>query len=268
MRVEVLGNVQDGGVPHLGCECDTCEEARENPEKRRYSSSLLLKEDGSEDSVRYIIDATPDIRFQIQAGYLDGVFIPHSELGHVTGLLYFGREGIDASGISVYCNPPVENFLMKNDPFRYLLDRENIEVQNFEDRDECKIQGGTVEAREIPHGHISRNTTSYMVKGEKKTLYYLSDINEFNDDVIESIKEADIAVIDGTFWSEDEIDRFDEVPHPPIKDSMELMEDIDTEIYFTHINHTNPVLQEDSAERKELENKGFHVAEKGDAFKL
>ena len=268
MKIEVLGNVQDGGVPHLGCRCNTCEEARENPRKRRYSTSLLLKEDDEDDAVRYLIDATPDIRFQINATYLDGVFVPHSELGHITGLLYLGHEGIDASKINVYCNEPVENFLMKNDPFRYLVDRENIEVQSFEDGDSCDVQGGEVEVREVPHSHISRNTASYMIKGENKKLYYLGDINEFNDDALESIKEADIAIIDGTFWSRDEIDRFDEVPHPPIQESMDSMEDLDTEIYFTHINHTNPVLEENSEERKELEEKGFHVGEKGLEFQL
>lgn len=268
MKIEVLGSVQDGGVPHLGCECDTCEEARANPEKRKYSTSLLLKEDGSEDSVRYLIDATPDIRFQVTAGYLDGVFVPHSELGHVTGLLYFGQEGIDSDDINVYCSEPVENFLMRNDPFRYLIDRENIETQEFTDGDEQEIQGGKVESREIPHAHISRNTTSYMIEGEEKKLYYLSDINEFNDDVIDSIKEADIAVIDGTFWSRDEIDRFDEVMHPPIKETMEETKKFDTEIYFTHINHTNPVLNPESPERKELEENGFSVVEKGQVFEV
>lgn len=268
MKIKVLGNVQDGGVPHLGCECDTCEEARENPEKRRYGTSLLLQEDGSKDSVRYLIDATPDIRHQIRAAYLDGVFVPHSELGHVTGLLYFGQEGIDASKINVYCSKPVENFLRKNDPFRYLLDRENLEVRNFQNGDTQDIQGGKIEAREIPHSHISRDTTSYMVKGEEKKLYYLSDINEFNGDVIDSIREADIAVIDGTFWSRNEIDRFDEVPHPPIKDTMDALEEFDTEVYFTHINHTNPVLDPESEERKELEENGFNVAEKGQVFEI
>ncbi len=268
MKVEVLGNVQDGGVPHLGCECDTCEDARKKPEKRRYSSSILLKEDSSEDSIRYLIDATPDIRFQTKAGYLDGVFVPHSELGHVTGLLYFGHEGIDASKVSVYCNKPVENFLMRNDPFRYLVDRENIEIHNFEDGDTYDLQGGEIEVVELPHSHISRDTASYMIKGEDKKLYYLSDINEFNGDVIESVKEADIAIIDGTFWSRDEIDRFDEVPHPPIKESIEEMKDIGTEIYFTHINHTNPVLKDNSAERQELQESGFNIAEEGMVFEL
>jgi len=268
MKIEVLGNVQDGGVPHLGCSCNTCKDARENPEKRKYSTALLIKEDESEDSAQYLIDATPDLRFQITASFLDGIFIPHSELGHITGLLYFGQEGIDAKGINVYCNKAVEDFLMKNDPFRFLVDRENLSIESFEDKDIQKVQGGEVKSLEIPHSHISRDTTSYMIKGKEKKLYYLPDINEFNRDVEAAVAEADIAIIDGTFWSRDEIDRFDEVPHPPIKETMEQMEDIETEIYFTHINHTNPVLREDSEEREKMKEKGFKIVEKGQKFTL
>ena len=268
MKVEVLGNVQDGGVPHLGCDCEVCEEARNNPEKKRYVTSLMLKEDGSEDSIRYLIDATPDIRFQIKGDYLDGVFVPHSELGHITGLLYFGQEGIDASGIRVHGNQAVEDFLMKNDPFRYLLDRENIQTREFEDGDTEDIQGGEIEVREVEHSHIGGKTASYMIHGEEKKLYYLSDITEWSDEVIECIKEADIAIIDGTFWSRDEIDRFNEVPHPPIQESMDAMEGFGTDIYFTHINHTNPVLIEDSEERQELEDRGFNIVEQGMEFEI
>ncbi len=268
MKIEVLGNVQDGGVPHLGYETEINEEARKNPEKRKYVTSIILKEDGSEDSPRYLIDATPDIRFQIKAGYLDGIFVPHSQLGHITGLLYFGQEGVDTSGLPVYCNDAVKNFLMKNDPFRFLIDRENLSITEFNDGDIQEIQGGKIESREVPHSHISRNTTSYMIEGENKKLYYLPDINEFNEDAINSIKEADITIIDGTFWDEEEIDRYEEVPHPTIKQTMEQMKDFDTEIYFTHINHTNPVLIEDSRERREMEEKGFKIVEKGQEFEI
>lgn len=268
MEIEILGNIQDGGVPHLGCNCKTCEEARENPKKQKYCTSILLREDEQEDSIRYLIDASPDMRFQIKGDYLDGVFVPHESLGHITGLLYFGEEGIDSEGLNVYCNDHVENFLMKNDPYRFLIDRENIEIHNFEHKDTQKLQGGEIKAQSIHHPQLNHDTTAYIIKGEEKTLYYLSDITEWTENIKKQIKKADIALIDGTFWNEDEIDRYEEVPHPTIQSTIEEMKEYETEIHFIHINHTNPVLQKNSEERNRLEDQGFNVAEKGQKFQI
>jgi pyrroloquinoline quinone biosynthesis protein B len=268
MRVEVLGTVQDGGVPHLGCTCDVCEKAREDANEAKNVSAILLKEDDSESSARYLVNATPDIRAQVRGDYLDGVFVPHEGLGHITGLQYFGQEGPDISNLSVFTSEEVEDFVMQNDPYRFLVDRNNLEVRGFDDGEEIDIRGGDVEARYFNHPHLNHDTTAYMIHGEEKKLFYLDDITDFTDEIVECVKEADVALIDGTFWSEDEIGRFEEVPHPPIRRSLDQFADVDTEIYFTHMNHTNPALREGSDERQEVEENGFRVAERGMEFTL
>lgn len=268
MKIEILGCVQDGGVPHLGCKCDVCQEAYDNPEKKRYSASILLKENNDDDTVRYLIDATPDIREQIKGEYIDGIFVPNEGIGHILGLIYFGHEGPDASDLNVYTSESVEEFIMKNDPFRYLVDRGNIEIHNFNAEDSIDIQGGSIENVSFYHTHFNHDTSGYMIKGDKKKAFYLSDAHEITEELEEKILEADIAIIDGTFWNEKEIDRFEQVPHPTIQHLIEKFEKEDTEIYFTHLNHTNPVLKEDSEEREKLEEKGFNIAEKGTVFQL
>ena len=269
MKVEVLGNVQDGGVPHLGCDCDVCKNARENPGEQKFVSSLLLKENEDENSARYLVEASPDIRMQLSGGeYIDGVFIPLATLGHLTGLQYFGPEGPDASDLSVYCCEEVEDFMMKNDPYRLLIDRDNLEMQSFSDGDKVDLQGGSVESRQFYHQHVNYSTTGYMIEGEDRKLFYLADITEFTEEIEACIEEADVALIDGTFWSEDEIGRYEEVPHPEIRRSLDQFEDLDTKIYFIHMNHTNPVLREASEEREELEERGFSVADQGHEFQL
>jgi len=268
MRVEVLGNVQDGGVPHLGCDCDICEAAREDPRKQKYVGSLIIKENGEEDTVRYLVDASPDMRFQIKGDYLDGVFLSHGHLGHVHGLLYFGTESLDTDKLAVNCTPEMRQFIMNNDPYRILVDRGQVEIHEFSNRDEIEIQGGSIEPRSVIHRYVTTDTVSFMIKGEEKDLYYLSDIDEWTEEAVASVREADIAVIDGTFWDKEEIDRYEEVPHPPIIESMNRFEDSDTEIWFTHLNHTNPALREDSEERRKLEEKGYKVVEKGTTFEI
>jgi pyrroloquinoline quinone biosynthesis protein B len=268
MKVEILGNVQDGGVPHLGCGCDVCEAAREDQRKQKYVASILLKESSDEDSVRYLIDATPDVRYQIKGDYLDGVFISHGQLGHITGLLDFGEEGCDKNDLPVYVTDKTRRFIEHNDPYRLLIDKDNIDLKDFNDGESLNLQGAEIEAREAEHSRLNTDTTSFMIKGPEKKLFYMSDIHAWTEETLQSVKEADIAIVDGTFWNEEEIDRFEEVTHPVMKETMHKTEDWDTEIYFTHLNHTNPVLRKDSEERKELEERGYHVAEKGIEIEL
>jgi pyrroloquinoline quinone biosynthesis protein B len=268
MRVEVLGNVQDGGVPHLGCTCEICEKAREDAREAKNVSAILLKDSDSKSAARYLLNATPDIRAQVKGDYLDGIFVPHEGLGHITGLQYFGQEGPDISNLSVFACEKVENYMMQNDPYRFLVDRDNLQIHSFEDGEEIKIRGGQIKAKQFHHPHLNHETTAYMITGEDKKLFYLDDITDFTTEIEECVEEADIAIIDGTFWSEDEIGRFEEVPHPPIRRSLDQFADTDTKIYFTHMNHTNPVLRDDSEERSKVEGKGFNVAEKGQEFKL
>ncbi|MFB6144758.1 MAG: MBL fold metallo-hydrolase [Candidatus Nanohaloarchaea archaeon] len=268
MKVEVLGNVQDGGVPHLGCSCEVCEKAREDPKEAKYVGSLMLKQNSEEDSVRYLIDATPDVRFQIKGDYLDGIFTSHGHLGHIAGLLFFGMEALDSSDLPVYCTEKTEHFLRNNDPWRLLIDRGQVDVNQIEDGEEIDILGGCIEPVEVEHRYVNTDTVAFMIHGEEKKLFYLSDIDEWTENAEQAVESADIAIIDGTFWTKDEIERYEEVPHPPIKESMDRFEDLDTEVHFTHLNHTNPALREDSEEREELESRGFSVVEKGQEFHI
>lgn len=269
MRVEVLGNAQDGGVPHLGCECELCEQARNDTNKSKRVASILLKEDEDVDTcARYLIDATPDIRYQVKGDYLDGIFLSHEGLGHMTGLLFLGKESHDYSGIPVYTSEDANEFMAKNDPYRFLKDRGNIEVHEIEDGDEQELQGGKVEVIEVEHPQVETDNFCFMIHGEDKKIFYISDIHEWSVETQELVKEADIAILDGTFWSADEIERYEEVPHPTIRTTMDRFEDVDTDIYFTHLNHTNPAFREDSEERAEMEERGYHVVEQGQEFDI
>lgn len=267
MKLEVLGSVQDGGAPHLGCNCDICEKTREDPSRPGLISSLLLKETDQEYPSRYLFEATPDIRLQIDGHRVDGVFIPHAKLGPLGGLEFFGEESLDTDMMTTYCNGDVEHHLMNNDPYRRMIDRGNLEIQSFDDGDEVELQGVTVEAITYEHPHLGHAATAYKLKGDQ-TIFYLPDTNEWTEEQLREIEKADVAIIDGTFWNEDEIDRYDEVPHPTIQDSMERFADTDTDIYFTHLNHTNPALREESEERQKLEENGFGVVVMGMEFDL
>lgn len=263
MEVRVLGNVQDGGVPHLGCSCGVCERARTDPAKQKYASSLLL----TGDSTRYLIDATPDIRFQLRGDAINGVFLTHEHLGHLPGLLYFGTEALDTAQLPVYCTPQLAAFIRTNEPFAQLVDRGQITLTTIQPDSTTGIAGGTVGMYEVPHRNVHAETVAYRVAGDR-SLLYMSDVDTWTDQSRRLVADADIALVDGCFWDSDELDRFEAVPHPAITHSMDVLDPAETDIYFTHLNHTNPVLEPESGERQQVEARGFHVAEQGDAFSL
>jgi pyrroloquinoline quinone biosynthesis protein B len=84
---------------------------------------------------------------------------------------------------------------------------------------------------------------------------------------------VDFALIDGTFWSADELGGRDmgQVPHPTISESLELLgekREGDPEIVFIHLNHTNPALDRGSEQFSELSDLGWSIGEQGSTILL
>lgn len=267
MRAEILGSAQDGGVPHLGCGCDQCQVARDDRRRQRSPASLKITDEERE--VNYLFDVSPDIRFQIGDEYIDGIFVSHAHLGHVTGLLYLGTESFNADQVPVHCSSTVEAFLQNHPSYRVLIDRNNIETHVFDSREEVEAMGIAVTPVPVTNtGYVETDTHGFFIQTEDTSLFYATDTDAWTEDELDIIRDVDVAILDGSFWSEEEIDRYQHVPHPPIKDTIKKLEGVDTTVYFTHMNHTNPVLDPDSAERQEVEDAGFHIAEDGTEIEL
>jgi len=84
---------------------------------------------------------------------------------------------------------------------------------------------------------------------------------------------VNIALIDGTFWDKNELKnrKIEKIPHPTISESLELLGKRrfgDPEIYFIHLNHTNPANEESSDQRKKINSMGWGVASQGSTFSL
>lgn len=93
-RALLLGNAQDGGLPHTGCFCDNCTQL---PPCNVVSLALIVE--AANDSTKvWIIDPTPDIKQQLRMLHdinpnfqLAGLFITHLHVGHYTGLTQVWR---------------------------------------------------------------------------------------------------------------------------------------------------------------------------------
>ncbi len=272
MKIKILGSGQDAGIPHTGCYCDVCTRARKDTNYRRLGPSIAVFD--KKEGFCYFIDASPDFKYQLdmvreyvniirRKGIIpiSGILLTHAHFGHCSGLWHLGMEVVDEKNLLVFCTQKMGELLRRDHPFNLLVQRKNIKIKEIQPDKEFELDGFRYVPIQVPHRNKVADTVGYIIKSKKRTIY-IPDIDHWTDRIIEEIKTADIAIIDGTFYSKDEISRFDDVPHPPIKETTKLLEDVNIDIYFTHINHTN-VINRNGKKRKNVESKGFKIAHDG-----
>ncbi|MEE8060335.1 MAG: hypothetical protein V3T16_00830, partial [Gemmatimonadales bacterium] len=79
---------------------------------------------------------------------------------------------------------------------------------------------------------------------------------------------------DGSFFDDGEIPGRDmsDFPHPRMRQTMDLLQsqpdDVRARVRFIHLNHTNPALDPHSDARREIDRRGYRVAEEGERVEL
>ena len=277
--IQVLGIVQDAGYPHIGCEKDCCEQVSPGD----YFVSCLGLVDKTNNK-RYLFDATPDIHNQINllekftdANLIDGIFLTHAHIGHYTGLMYLGREGLGGKNIMVYALKRMVRFLTKNGPWDQLVKLNNISIQTISNKEFVKLSENIfVIPIKVPHRDEYSETVGYKIIGKSKKILFIPDIDKWDEwekSIIEEVKLVDYAFIDGTFYNGSELNRdMSEIPHPSIEETLQLFSNQPVaernKIYFIHINHTNPILTNKNGIKDMVEGLGFNIAKRGLKFKL
>ena len=277
--IQVLGVVQDAGYPHIGCEKDCCKVVSPGD----YFVSCLGLVDKTNNK-RYLFDATPDIHNQInllekfpEANLIDGIFLTHAHIGHYTGLMYLGREGLGGKNIMDYALKRMGRFLTKNGPWDQLVKLNNISIQKISNKEFVKLSENIfVIPIRVPHRDEYSETVGYKIIGKSKKILFIPDIDKWDEwkkSIIEEVKLVDYAFIDGTFYNGSELNRdMREIPHPSIEETLQLFSKQPlaerNKIYFIHINHTNPILTNKNGIRDLVESLGFNIAERGLKFKL
>ena len=281
-----LGTAQDGGFPHIGCNGNCCKQAQENPALGRSIASISIVDRLK--SKAWIIDVTPDISKQIRIlmeyipdleyPSLSGIFLTHAHIGHYIGLLYFGLEALNLKNIPVYVLPGMKKFLYKNSMFYQMIENNNIIIKDLNHDSKIQLSEDLeIKAFFVPHRNELSETVGYSMQGKSKSLIYIPDIDSWGDwdiNLTDIIKNNDIAIIDGTFFSKDEIKNRDikKIPHPSIIESMNLMKAMPlkekNKVFFTHLNHTNRILNYKSQEYNDVIASGYNILEDKQIFKL
>ena len=278
--VVVLGIAQDGGSPHAGCEKRCCKELWTNGDKEKVSCVGIVDPRSGKS---WMIDATPDFPEQYRIltkehdSELAGIFLTHAHMGHYTGLLHLGREVMGAKDVPVFAMPEMKEFLESNGPWNQLVQLNNIEIQPMKNDKEIKLANGLIiEPFLVPHRDEYSETVGYKIMGLKQSVLFIPDIDKWekwDQEIFEVIQHIDIALLDGTFYSQDELPNRDmgEIPHPFIVESMETLYNLNSsnrnKVHFIHFNHSNPAIRNGAASNLIRSNR-FDVTLEGMIFPL
>ena len=284
--IAVLGVAQDAGFPQAGCQKKCCKAAWQDGQLRRYASCLAVVDPRHRQ--RWMMDCTPDFPQQLHAldqllptkksPGLNGIFLTHAHIGHYTGLIHLGREVIGAKGVSVYAMPRMRHFLESNGPWEQLITLGQINVRKIAAGQEVSLNDRiSVVPFLVPHRDEYSETVGFQIRGPSRSVIYLPDIDKWErwEVAIEDIlKDADIAYLDGTFFTTTELPgrNMSEIPHPFVIESIARFKKLPAaerkKIRFIHANHTNPILDSSSSAWSVVKAAGHHVAEQGERFGL
>lgn len=282
----VLGTLQDGGIPHMGCEKDCCRPYYLKPDPNKKVVSLGLVDHELQEA--FLFEATPDISAQWKTlkQYLpenslaapNGIFLTHAHIGHYSGLMYLGKEAWNSNEVPVYTMPGMKAFLETNGPWDQLVSNRNISLMNLQADEAVNLNSKiSVVPFLVPHRDEYSETVGYKIIGPNKSALFIPDIDKWEKwerSIVEAIAEVDYAFLDATFFDAAEINTRDitEIPHPFVVESFELFNtlpgDEKAKVYFIHFNHTNPLVNPKGEAYEMVLEKGFRIAEINQTLEL
>ena len=300
MEVILLGTAAGGGFPQWNCWCPSCRVAREQPERARprSQSSIAVSADGER---WFLGNASPDVREQLARLGRDpapalrhvpvaGVLLTDAELDHSMGLALL-RE---ARQLDLYCTGAVER-IVEHDSRVLAVTRAFADVRATALPLDTPValagtdgaeSGLVVEAFAVggdPPRFATRDepghTVGLTIRADGGgTVAYLPGCGAIDDALLARLAGASLVVIDGTFWSEDELVRLGlsdrrarQMGHLPVGGTGGSLERLralaeSATVVFAHINNSNPMLVEDSPERAAVLAAGMVVGEDGMRF--
>ena len=301
MRITVLGAAAGGGFPQWNCNCANCAGVRAGSPryKRRTQSSIFVRPDDGSDGV--LFNASPDILEQIRArpelqparGLRDsaiaGVVLIDGQVDHATGLLMLRERG---APLPLWCTDPVAEDLTTGNPVlgvlghycgverhRIALDGTPFAVPGATGLGLRALALASKAAPYSPHrdAPVAGDNIGVTITDEAsgRRAFYAPGLGAITPAVYDAMAGADAVLVDGTFWSDDEMPRLGlsnksarDIGHLPQSGPGGMIEwmaklPARTRRLLIHVNNTNPILDEASAERAVLARAGIEVCEDG-----
>ncbi len=261
----------------------------------RTQSSIAVRGD---DGPWFLVNASPDAREQLATLELDtgdvrsppvaGVLLTDAEIDHTAGLLLL-RES--TSPLRIYGAAAVERALRKGFPVLEMLSRySGVIWQTLEADEELALEGSSLAVSRFavggdpplyadPADPIEASGLRFRDRRGGAVITYVPGVARRNADVLDRLGSSDLALVDGTFWRDDELARLGistrtaaDMGHVPLSGpdgtlvALAALERPRT--VLVHINNTNPILLEDSPERAEVLAAGVAIGSDGQEFTL
>jgi pyrroloquinoline quinone biosynthesis protein B len=304
MKIHVLGAAAGGGFPQWNCNCRNCDGVRKGTVRAtpRTQSSIAVSSNGVD---WVLFNTSPDLLQQIKAfpalqpgrGIRDtgirAIMLVDGQIDHTTGLLML-REG---KPLEIYCTDMVREDLTTGNPLFNILGhycgmnwhRLPIEAGNsfaVPGIDHLSFTSVALKSKAPPYSPHRENPHDGDNVGMRitdtrtgRTLFYAPGLGEIEPHIEPMLAQADAVMVDGTFWTDDEMIRLGiskkharEIGHLPQSGERGMIEVLAplkaSRKILIHINNTNPILDEDSAQRAQLARAGIEVAYDGMEFEL
>jgi pyrroloquinoline quinone biosynthesis protein B len=306
MHIRVLGSAAGGGFPQWNCGCPNCRGVRAGaiPATPRTQESVAISADAE---AWFLLNASPEIRQQIESfpgihpraarhSPIHAIILTNGDLDHTLGLLSL-RE---SHPLVVYATEAVRRGFIDGNVLYGTLQRfpDQVTWRPLKlGREEAlagadgRESGLFVEAVPVPGKlpiHLERQSAPdpednvglrIREASTGRRLAYLPAAGGLTPAMHDALADADCVFFDGTFWSPDELPaqglgtkRADDMAHLPMggaAGSLAALRGLRApRRVFIHVNNTNPVLRDDSPERKDAEAAGWEIAWDGMEVRL
>ncbi|MEB0135596.1 pyrroloquinoline quinone biosynthesis protein PqqB [Actimicrobium sp. CCC2.4] len=304
MKIRILGSAAGGGFPQWNCNCFNCSGVRDGSIRAtaRTQSSIAVSENGTD---WVLINASPDILRQlslapalqparaIRDSGICAVLLMDAQIDHVTGLLMLRER---SSPLPLYATGQVFDDISTGLPIASVLGHYcGVERHTITPDGQPFVIDPLVQIHFTPLALSSKappysphrndphpgDNIGLMITSQSsgKRVFYAPGLGEMTPAITSAMASADVLLVDGTFWTEDEMITLglskkpaSAMGHLPQSGPGGMIAILDTmpasRKILIHINNSNPILREDSAERAVLTQHGIEVAIDGMEIQL
>jgi pyrroloquinoline quinone biosynthesis protein B len=243
----------------------------------------------------FLVNASPDARQQLEALAPDeadgvraapvaGVLLTDAEIDHTAGLLLL-RES--TTPVRVYGDAGVERALRDGYPVLTILEHySGVQWQTLPAERVTALDGSSLVVEPFDVGgdaprylngsgvELAASGFVFRDRAGGGVLSYVPGLARLDEDVLGRFAASDVVLVDGTFWRDDELAQLGisarsarEMGHVPLSGPGGTLEALagvtGPRTVLVHINNSNPILLEDSAERAAVLAAGVEIADDG-----
>jgi pyrroloquinoline quinone biosynthesis protein B len=304
MKLLVLGSSAGGGFPQWNCNCAQCAGVRAGRPGLLGRTQSSVAVGGPDDWV--LVNASPDLLQQIRANPalqparrlrdsgIAGVLLCDGQIDHTTGLFLLRER---SARLPLWCTDAVYEDLTQGNPVLRVLEHFcGVERQRIDPGGVAfevpgvaglRVRALALQSKPAPfsphrESPVPGDNLGFVFENRSngRRIFYAPGLAEIDEAARRAMDTSDIVMVDGTFFTDDEMVRLGlstktgrQIGHLPQSGTGGMLECLArlpaaTRKMLIHINNTNPILDEYSAERAACTAAGVEVCHDGQEIEL